>query len=71
MEAFGGCNVFWDPGDWRRIRNGTTHFAVIVGKRGFNYLVRDPGDGSEDRTHQLRQLVPQLEGLQLYQKIGR
>ena len=55
---------------WGHLRKGATHFAVIVGKRGFNYLVQDPDDGSEDRTYQLRQLVPKLEGLRLYQKIG-
>jgi hypothetical protein len=56
---------------WGRLRKGATHFVVIVGKRGFNYLAQDPDDGSEDRTDQLRQSVPKLEGLRLYQKIRR
>ena len=56
---------------WGHLRNGTTHFAVIVGKRGFNYLVQDPDDGGEYGIYRLRQLLPKLEGLRLYQKIGR
>jgi len=55
---------------WGHLRNGTTHLAVIVGKRGLNYLVQDPDDGGEHGIYQLRQLLPKLDGLRLYQRSG-
>jgi hypothetical protein len=52
-----------------RLSNGITHFVVIVGKRGFNYLIQDPGRGGENGIYPLRRLVPKIEALRFYQKI--
>src|SRR4051812_33461670 len=39
-----------------RLQSGTTHFVVIAGKQGFDYLIRDPGGGSEKGLYPLRDL---------------
>ncbi|SDU27112.1 Peptidase C39 family protein [Verrucomicrobium sp. GAS474] len=49
-----------------RMRGGTTHFVVIVGKRGFDYLIRDPGAGFAQGVYPLRELTPQIEALRFY-----
>jgi hypothetical protein len=52
-----------------RLDNGVTHFVVIVGKRGFNYLIQDPGGGGENGIYPLRHLVPKIEALRFYERI--
>ncbi|MGA8659959.1 MAG: C39 family peptidase [Chthoniobacterales bacterium] len=52
-----------------RLPNGMTHFVVIVGKRGFNYLIQDPGGGGENGIYPLRQLVSKIEALRFYQRM--
>ena len=53
-----------------RLSNGVTHFVVVVGKRGFNYLIQDPARGGENGIYPLRQLVPKIEALRFYERIG-
>ena len=39
-----------------RLASGVTHFVVIAGKDGFDYLVPDPGAGSAKGLYPLREL---------------
>jgi hypothetical protein len=48
------------------LRNGTTHFVVIVGKQGWNYLIRDPARPPEYGVYPLRDLVSRIEALRFY-----
>jgi len=51
-------------------RNGVTHFVVIAGKDGFDYLVQDPGGGSAKGLYPLRELGSDIEGLRFYEPIA-
>ena len=53
-----------------RLRSGVTHFVVIAGKDGFDYLVRDPGAGSAKGLYPLRELGSDIEGLRFYESIA-
>ena len=53
-----------------RLGNGITHFVVIAGKDGFDYLVRDPGAGSAKGLYPLRELGSDIEALRFYQPIA-
>src|SRR5205814_879915 len=44
-----------------RLTNGITHFVVVAGKDGFDYLVRDPGGGAAKGFYPLRECKPALE----------
>jgi hypothetical protein len=50
--------------------NGRTHFVVIAGKRGFDYLIRDPGAGWDRGLYPLREIVPRIDALRYYRKSG-
>ena len=52
-----------------RLRNGITHFVVIVGKTGFDYLIRDPGPGGGRGVYPLRELGSDIEALRFYGKL--
>ena len=52
-----------------RLANGITHFAVIAGKNGFDYLVRDPGGGAAKGFYPLRELNSDIEALRFYQPL--
>jgi peptidase C39-like protein len=52
-----------------RLPHGTTHFVVIVGKDGFDYLIRDPGTGGAKGVYALRDLGSDIEGLRFYEKL--
>ncbi len=52
-----------------RLASGTTHFVVIVGKAGFEYLIRDPGAGADRGLYPLRELGSQVEALRFYEKL--
>ncbi len=54
-----------------RLRSGITHFVVIAGKDGFDYLVRDPGGGSAKGLYPLRELGSNIEGLRFYEPMGK
>jgi Peptidase_C39 like family len=49
--------------------NGITHFVVIVGKIGFDYLIQDPALGGEFGTYPLQKLAPKIEALRFYERI--
>ncbi|MGB8466069.1 MAG: C39 family peptidase [Terrimicrobiaceae bacterium] len=51
-----------------RYSNGTTHFVVICGKEGFDYLVRDPGRGGEKGVYPLKQFGSGIEAIRFYRK---
>ena len=53
-----------------RLASGITHFVVIAGKDGFDYLVRDPGAGSAKGLYPLRELGSDIEALRFYQPIA-
>jgi len=48
---------------------GVTHFVVIAGKDGFDYLVRDPGAGAAKGLYPLRELGSDIEALRFYEPI--
>jgi len=54
-----------------RLGGGITHFVVIAGKDGFDYLVRDPGAGSAKGLYPLRELGSDIEALRFYQQITK
>lgn len=52
-----------------RLRGGITHFVVIAGKDGFDYLIRDPGAGATKGFYPLRELNSDIEALRFYQPL--
>jgi len=53
-----------------RLPNGVTHFVVIVGKRGFHYLIQDPASGGDSGVYPLDELTRKIEALRFYEKLG-
>ena len=53
-----------------RLHNGITHFVVIAGKDGFDYLVQDPGGGAAKGLYPLRELQSNIEGLRFYERLN-
>jgi hypothetical protein len=54
-----------------RLRGGVTHFVVIAGKDGFDYLIRDPGGGAAKGLYPLRELGSDIEALRFYEPIAK
>ena len=54
-----------------RLGNGITHFVVVAGKDGFDYLVRDPGAGAGKGFYPLRELNSDIEALRFYEPLAR
>ena len=52
-----------------RLPDGITHFVVIAGKQGFDYLIRDPMADSERGVYPLRELGSNIEALRFYESI--
>lgn len=52
-----------------RYTNGVTHFVVIVGKSGFEYLIRDPGAGHAKGIYPLSEFGSPIEALRYYRKL--
>ncbi len=52
-----------------RYPSGTTHFVVIVGKRGYDYLIRDPGAGGTRGVYPLKDFGRPIEALRFYEKL--
>ncbi len=50
-----------------RYSSGITHFVVIAGKEGFDYLIRDPGAGASKGFYPLRELGSDIEALRFYE----
>jgi len=80
-KAYEDLPSYWGI-DWQLIRgnpvivrihfpNGRTHFVVIAGKRGFDYLIMDPGAGWTRGLYPLRELVPRIDALRYYRRVGR
>jgi hypothetical protein len=49
--------------------SGVTHFVVIAGKDGFDYLIQDPASGGVNGVYPLRKLAPEIEALRFYEKL--
>jgi hypothetical protein len=54
-----------------RLQSGVTHFVVIAGKDGFDYLVRDPGAGAAKGFYPLRELGSDIEALRFYEPVAK
>ncbi len=52
-----------------RYSSGVTHFVVVAGKEGFDYLVRDPGAGAAKGLYPLRELGSDIEALRFYERL--
>ena len=48
------------------LRNGSTHFVVIVGKQGWDYLIRDPARPASYGVYPLDRLTGRIEALRFY-----
>lgn len=53
-----------------RYPNGITHFVVIVGKSGFDYLIRDPGQGGQRGVYPLKDFGSLIEALRFYRALS-
>lgn len=52
-----------------RLPNGITHFVVVMGKDGFDYLIRDPaGAGRTRGVYPLKDYRSEVEALRYYEK---
>ena len=53
-----------------RLKSGITHFVVVMGKDGFDYLIRDPSQaGLRKGVYPLKELGSNIEALRYYQKL--
>lgn len=52
-----------------RYPSGITHFVVIVGKDGFDYLIQDPGAGGEKGVYPLREFGSDIEAIRYYRRL--
>ena len=52
-----------------RFASGVTHFVVIAGKEGLEYLIRDPGAGAARGLYPLSELAPAIEALRYYREL--
>ena len=51
-----------------RFPTGMTHFVVIVGKRGFDYLIRDPAGRGGGIVYPLKDIDRPIEALRFFEK---
>jgi hypothetical protein len=49
---------------------GKTHFVVVVGKDGYDYLIADPGAGFLRGIYPLKEITAQIEALRFYKTIS-
>lgn len=53
-----------------RFPNGITHFVVVMGKQGFDYLIRDPSHaGLTKGVYPLKEICKNIEALRFYEKL--
>lgn len=52
-----------------RTKEGVTHFVVIAGKEGLDYLTRDPGAGASKGLYPLREFGSKIEALRFYRRV--
>ena len=50
--------------------NGRTHFVVLVGKEGWNYLTRDPALGLSAAIYPLKNRTDHIEALRFYRVVA-
>ena len=51
--------------------SGWTHFVVIMGKQGFDYLIRDPSSaGRRKGVYPLREIGQPIQALRYYEKLN-
>ena len=48
---------------------GITHFVVIAGKEGYDYLTRDPGAGAAKGLYPLSEFGSKIEALRFFEKV--
>jgi hypothetical protein len=53
-----------------RLPGGITHFVVIAGNDGFDYLIADPGAGAARGLYPLRELGSDIGALRFYEPIA-
>jgi hypothetical protein len=51
------------------LHNGTSHFVVVVGKDGWNYLIRDPARPTSWGVYPLKDLTDHIEGLRFFKVV--
>jgi len=79
-KAYEDLPSYWRI-DWQLIKgnpvivrihfpSGGMHFVVIAGKRGFDYLIMDPGAGWKKGLYPLREITPRIDGLRYYRRIA-
>jgi len=51
------------------LRSGRTHFVVIVGKSGWDYLIQDPARGKAWGVYPLKDLTERVEALRFYRVV--
>lgn len=49
--------------------NGHPHFVVVVGKEGWDYLVRDPARLPSSAVYPLKELTARIEGLRFFRVV--
>jgi len=54
-----------------KLPGGITHFVVIAGKDGWDYLIRDPGYGGMKGVYPLKDLGSDILGLRFYKPLGK
>lgn len=52
-----------------RYPSGITHFVVLAGKQGYDYLTRDPGAGAAKGLYRLREFGSKIEALRFYERL--
>jgi hypothetical protein len=51
------------------LQNGTTHFVVLLGKQGWNYLVQDPARSPSWGVYPLKDLTDRIEALRFFRVV--
>ncbi len=49
--------------------NGTTHFVVVVGKKGWDYLIQDPARPPSWGVYPLKELTSRIEALRFFRVV--
>ena len=53
-----------------RFPSGVTHFVVVMGKQGFDYLIRDPSRNCFFKgVYPLKEICNKIEALRFYEKL--
>jgi len=52
------------------LRNGTTHFVVLLGKDGWDYLVQDPARDPDYGVYPLKNLTSRIEALRFFRVVS-